>query len=87
VGDDWSYAEPRFSRRYPTFASLDLVINKIVTLPHGLRARVGVKLYNIAGRRNGRDVQADLSRDDFGRTYNALGRQFRGVFEIIWGAK
>lgn len=85
LNDDWSYAGPRFTKRYPLFASLDVVVNKIVTLPGGMRARVGVKLYNVAGRRNGRDVQADISRADFGRTYNALGRQVRGVFEIIWG--
>jgi len=85
INDDWSYAEPRFSRRYPLFASLDLVVNKIVTLPGGTRARVGVKLYNIAGRRNGRDIQANLMSPDFGTTYNSLGRQVRGVFEIMWG--
>ena len=39
---------------------------------------------HIAGRRNGREVQADIDRPDFGQTYNALGRQVRGVFEIIW---
>lgn len=85
VFDDWSYAGPRYTQRYPWFASLDLVVNKIVTLPGGLQARVGAKMYNVAGRKNGRDVQADLTRSDFGQTYNALGRQFRGVFEIIWG--
>ena len=84
VYDDWSYAGPRFSQRYPLFVSLDLVVNKTVTLPGGLKARVGVKLYNVAGKRNGRDVQACVDRPDFGRTYNALGRQVRGVFEIIW---
>jgi hypothetical protein len=85
IRDDWSYAEARYARRYPFFASLDLVVNKIVLLPGGVRARVGIKLYNIAGRRNGRDVQACLDSADFGRTYNALGRQVRGIFEIIWG--
>ncbi len=85
IGDDWSYAERRFGRRYPLFASLDLVVNKIVTLPGGMRARVGFKLYNIAGRKNGRDVQANVTSTDFGDTYNPLGRQVRGVFELIWG--
>jgi hypothetical protein len=84
IYDDWSYAGPRYSQRYPLFASLDVVVNKIVALPHGYRARVGIKLYNIAGRRNGREIQADIERPDFGRTYNALGRQIRWVFEIIW---
>ena len=87
VTDDWRYTLPRYAHRYPTFASLDLVVNKVVTLPGGLRARVGVKLYNLAGSQNGRDVQRDIDRADFGTTYNALGRQVRGVFEIIWGEK
>ena len=87
VADDWQYVGPRNAYRYPWFASLDLVVNKIVTLPGGLRARVGAKMYNVAGRENGRDVQANITRPDFGQTYNALGRQIRGVFEIIWGAK
>jgi hypothetical protein len=84
VNDDWTYAGPRYSRQYPFFASLDVVVNKVVTLPRGARARVGIKLYNVAGRGNGREVQTDIARADFGRTYNALGRQVRGVFEIIW---
>jgi outer membrane receptor protein involved in Fe transport len=84
VEDDWSYSGPRMSQRFPLFASLDLVVNKVATLPGGIRARVGIKLYNVVGRRNGRQIQADVDRPDFGRTYNALGRQVRGVFEIIW---
>jgi hypothetical protein len=86
INDDWTYAGPRNSRRYPLFASLDIVANKTVTLPRGVRARIGLKLYNVAGRGNGREVQADIARPDFGRTYNALGRQVRGVFEILWNA-
>lgn len=85
LNDDWSLAGRRFTRRYPAFASLDVIANKTVTLPGGVRSRIGVKLYNLAGRRNGRDVQRDVERADFGNTYNALGRQVRGVFEIIWG--
>jgi hypothetical protein len=84
VNDDWTYTRPRYSQRYPTFASLDIVVNKIVTLPKGARARIGFKVYNLAGHGNGREVQADIARSDFGSTYNPLGRQLRGVFEIIW---
>lgn len=84
IGEDWSYVGARNTRRYPFFASLDVIVNKMVTLPGGLRARVGIKLYNVAGRRNGRDVQRDIESPAFGRTYNALGRQVRGIFEIIW---
>ncbi len=84
VHDDWTYAGTRNSQRYPAFASLDLVVTKMVTLPGGMRARVGLKFYNIAGRRNGRDVQRNIDGTGFGDTLNPLGRQFRGVFELVW---
>jgi len=85
VYDNWSYAGPRYSQRYPVFVSLDFVVNKTVSLPGGARAVVGVRVYNVTGRSNGRDVQADIARPDFGQTYNSVGRQYRATFEIIWG--
>jgi hypothetical protein len=84
VADDWSYSGPRMAQRFPPFASLDVVVTKVVALPGRLQARLGIKLYNLTGRDNGREVQANATRPDFGRTYNWLGRQVRGVFEIIW---
>jgi phosphomannomutase len=50
-------------------------------------ARVGFKVYNITGRENGRDVQADIERTDFDQTYNRIHRRYRGVFEINWGRR
>ena len=84
VNDDWSYAGPRNADRRPLFASFDLVVNKVVRLPGGVRARVGFKVYNLIARGGGRDVQRDIERADFGRTYDAPGRQIRGVFEFMW---
>ena len=87
LGDDWSYAEHPNSRRLPTFASLDIVVTKDLTLPGDIPARIGAKVFNVTGARNGRDVQRDIDRADFGRTFNAVGAQVRGFFEILWGEK
>ena len=34
---------------------------------------------------NGRDVQRDIARADFGATYNPTPRDFSFVFELLWG--
>ncbi len=85
IDDDWNEPAPRNSRRFPPFASLDLVGSKIVKLPFGLPdARIGLKLFNVTGRFNGRDIQRDVERLDFGTTYNPGRRTLRGIFEVIW---
>ncbi len=86
LDEDWTIVGARNDQRFPAFASLDLVVTKTLVTPFlHLPARIGVKVYNIAGRKNGRDVQADIERPDFGQTFNPLLRQLRGVFEIEWG--
>lgn len=86
ITDAWTFAGPRNGYRMPWFGSLDLYVNKIVGLPMGLPdARVGLKLYNIAAVHSERDVQRDISRPDFGTTYNANPRDFVIVFELLWG--
>ena len=86
IDEEWRFAGSRNGQRFPVFASLDLSVNKIMKLPGSLpMAKVGLKLYNITGSHNSRDVQRDLLRPDFGTLYNPLRRQIRGVFEILWG--
>ncbi len=86
INDNWTYAEPRNKRRFPQFLSLDLIVNKGIRLPFfHVPARIGFSIYNLTGRRNGRDVQADLDRSDFGHTSNRIRRRLRGQFEIDWG--
>jgi outer membrane receptor protein involved in Fe transport len=86
IDDEWRYVGQRNSERLPAFASLDLFVNKIVDLPGRLPlARVGLKLYNLTGATNARDVQRDVARPDFGATYNPIPREVRGVFELMWG--
>ncbi len=89
VDENWTEIGQRNSARFPAFASLDIVASKIVRhLPFGLPpARIGIKLFNITGRFNPRDVQRDIERPDFGTVYNPIQRQLRGVFEFVWGEK
>jgi hypothetical protein len=86
INEDWTYAGAPNSYRLPWYGALDLYVNKIVGLPGRLPdARVGLKIYNIAAVHNGRDVQRDIARADFGATYNATPRDFSFTFELLWG--
>lgn len=86
IDENWNDVGLRNGDRLPVFASLDLVVQKILKLPFGLpHARLGFRLYNVTGRYNGRDIQADILRTDFGTTYNPIRRQLRGIFELEWG--
>jgi hypothetical protein len=85
---NWRYAAPANSARLPWFGALDLYVNKVFTISSRLPdARLGVKLYNVASIHTDRDVQRDLARPDFGRTYNPIPRDFTVVFELLWGRK
>ena len=88
VDDEWTFAGARNSRRYPAFASFDFFVSTVVKLPGGLpHARVGLKMYNLLGASDARDIQRDLLRPDFGSTYNPVPRDFRSIFELLWGEK
>jgi hypothetical protein len=88
IDESWTYAGSRNTRRFPRFFSLDLVVNKGIRLPWlRVPARIGFSIYNLTRRHNGRDVQADIQRPDFDRTYNRIHRRLRGQFEIDWGAR
>ena len=53
-------------------------------LPFGLPARLGLKVFNLTGYNDGRAVQRDVQRLDFGQVYDSPGRQLRGTLEISW---
>ncbi len=88
VDENWDYVGARNTQRFPRFFSLDLVVNKLITLPFfNVPTRVGFSIYNLTAHNNGRDVQADIERPDFGQTYNRIHRTLRGQFEIDWSAR
>ncbi len=63
-------------------------MSTVVKLPGGLpHARIGLKMYNLLGAEDARDIQRDLLRPDFGSTYNPIPRDFRSIFELLWGEK
>jgi hypothetical protein len=85
VDDTWTYVGSRNGYRLPWFGSLDLYVNKIVSLSSRLPdVRVGLKLYNLASIHSARDVQRDIARSDFGTAYNPIPRDFTFVFEVMW---
>jgi hypothetical protein len=88
VDDEWRFVGARNSRRYPAFASFDFFVSKVVKLPRNLpHARIGLKMYNVLGAADARDIQRDSFRPDFGATYNPIPRDFRSIFELLWGEK
>jgi hypothetical protein len=88
IDDTWAYVGARNGNRLPWFGSLDLYVNKIVSLSSRLPdVRVGLKLYNLASTHSARDVQRDIARPDFGTAYNPIPRDFTFVFEVMWNRK
>ena len=84
MDEDWNVVGSRGDARFPTFFSLDFAIEKALQLPLRLPARIGFKIFNLTAHDNGRSVQPDVFRPDFGRIYDSPGRQFRGTLEISW---
>ena len=84
IDENWNVVGARNDSRFPLFMSFDLAIEKALQLPFGFPARLGLKFFNLAGRNNGREIQRDVERSDFGRTYDPIRRQIRGTLEIAW---
>ena len=88
IDDNWRRVGDANGYRMPWYGSLDLYVNRVVSLPFHLPdARVGLKMYSIASVHTERDVQADIQRPDFGSTYNPVPRDFTVVLELLWGKK
>jgi Carboxypeptidase regulatory-like domain len=84
IDEDWNVVGTRNDSRFPGFVSFDLAVEKALRLPFGFPARLGIKFFNLAGRNNGRAIQRDVDRPDFGQVYDPIGRQLRGTLEISW---
>ncbi|MBI3494342.1 MAG: TonB-dependent receptor [Acidobacteria bacterium] len=70
--------------RFPQFFSLDVQAWKHVTLPwpKRLRARVGIKVFNLTDHFNPRDFDGNLVSTRFSEFSNGVSRTFRGKFVI-----
>ncbi|MCS6886404.1 MAG: carboxypeptidase regulatory-like domain-containing protein [Acidobacteriota bacterium] len=71
--------------RFPRFFSIDLQVMRPIAIPFKdkkIKARVGVKIFNLTNHFNPRDVQSNLASSSFGSFYNSVPRIFRGKFEF-----
>lgn len=87
IDENWNVVGTRNDSRLPMFMSFDVAIEKALQLPFGFPARLGLKFFNLAGRNNGREIQRDVERSDFGRVYDPIRRQIRGTLEIAWNRR
>ena len=84
MDEDRNFVGPRNRAvRFPTFASLDLQVNKRLRVFHHT-ATIGLKVFNITDHFNPRDYQDNLASPHFGSFSNGVGRTFRGkwIFEF-----
>ena len=77
IDEEWNVVGSRNDSRFPLFVSLDLAGEFSFTVPPGIPMRLGLKLFNATGRKNGRAIQRDVERPDFGQVYDPVGRQLR----------
>lgn len=70
--------------RFPRFFSLDVQIWKHVVLPwpRKLKARIGIKVFNISNHFNPRDFDGNSASTQFGGFSNGVSRTFRGKFVL-----
>jgi hypothetical protein len=61
--------------RFPALATLDLSVQRPLKV-HGLKTRVGVKVFNVLNRFNPRDVMNNAASPAFGYFYNPIPRSF-----------
>jgi outer membrane receptor protein involved in Fe transport len=86
VDSELNYVGPRNEAgRFPAFFSFDFQLTrefkvKFLGKKRGLRA--GVKIFNVTGHDNPRDVQQNLTSPHFGGFYNSIGRIYRAKFEF-----
>ena len=88
IDDNWAYVGARDGLRMPWVGSLDLSVTRVVDLPRQLpRARVGLKLYNLASVHSEREIQRDVASPEFGTRYDPMPRDFSFVCAFLLGPR
>lgn len=85
VNESLEYVEPRNrAGRFPAFSSVDLQVTKEVKIPvkKDVRARVGVRIFNLFNHYNPRDLQNNLGSARLGTFFNSVDRMLRGKFVL-----
>jgi hypothetical protein len=78
LGEDQSYLGPANGERFPNFFALDLQATKVFEIK-GYRVTGGVKITNITGHDNPRQVVANVADPDFGDFRNSVPFRVRAV--------
>jgi hypothetical protein len=83
IDENYNYVNEIQGYRFPNFAQLDIRLTKNFAYKK-YEIMVGFKVYNILDRFNPRDVINNINSPNYGKFYNYVVPQFRGVFEILW---
>jgi hypothetical protein len=71
--------------RFPFFYTWDFLIQRPWKVPFHHKVytvHAGIRIYNVTGHDNPRDVQQNITSPFFAHTFNAFGRQYRARVEI-----
>ena len=79
LAEDQSYLGAANSERFPNFFALDLQATKTFEIK-GYRVTGGVKISNITGHDNPRQVVSNVADDNFGDFRNSVPLKVRMVF-------
>jgi hypothetical protein len=74
---------PPNSASFPPFFSLDLVVDKTITVK-GKRVKLNVQVFNATNHKNPRDVFAVVGAPRFGTFVNSVGPTVRGDIGVDW---
>jgi hypothetical protein len=74
---------PPNSASFPPFFSLDLVVDKTITVK-GKRVKLNVQVFNATNHSNPRDVFAVVGAPRFGTFVNSVGPTVRGDIGVDW---
>ncbi|MFQ5742571.1 MAG: TonB-dependent receptor domain-containing protein [Acidobacteriota bacterium] len=83
LNEDQSYLGKPNSQRFPSLLTLDTQITKDFKFAK-YHVRAGVKLFNIGGKFNPRDVISNVASPFFGDLRNNVGFQLRGKFQLLF---
>ena len=78
-----AYVGPPNGSSFPAFFSLDLVIDKTLTIMRK-RVKLNVQLFNVTDHVNPRDVFAVAGSARFGTFVNSVAPTVRGDIAVIW---
>ena len=83
LDEEQQFVGGQHSHRFPAAFQADIRVSKIIRIA-SRRVRIGLKVLNITGHFNPREVQNNIDSPYYGRFFNSPGRQYRGTFQIYF---